>query len=343
MGFFCGENCAYYFGYISFRQHCIVFIMAGIARGDVSYSLSEEMKIGSVIGNIAKDLGLNLNSLSARKARIDAEGTRRKYCDINVNNGELTVLERIDREGLCGKKSVCILKQELVLENPLESHRININVQDVNDNSPVFKKGVVKLEIGESAVKGSRFLLEEAHDADIGTNSVQTYTVSRNEHFSLAVSFKTGGRISCELVLGKELDRELEKEVTLILTAVDGGTPPRSGTVAIHVTVLDANDNFYSAHVKENNKPGYSVCTIAATDPDWRQNGTVVYSLFTYNYDAYLTTGSRTSDFKFVSSYNDRTLPADLTLKKGKSVEDMLRCTGDELLSLNQVWLLAFF
>uniref|UniRef100_A0A3B1KK70 Cadherin domain-containing protein n=1 Tax=Astyanax mexicanus TaxID=7994 RepID=A0A3B1KK70_ASTMX len=199
-----------------------VFIMAGIARGDVSYSLSEEMKIGSVIGNIAKDLGLNLNSLSARKARIDAEGTRRKYCDINVNNGELT---------------------ELVLENPLESHRININWPDVNDNSPVFKKGVVKLEIGESAVKGSRFLLEEAHDADIGQIRFRTYTVSRNEHFSLAVSFKTGGRISCELVLGKELDRELEKEVTLILTAVDGGTPPRSGTVAIHVTVLDANDN----------------------------------------------------------------------------------------------------
>uniref|UniRef100_A0A3B1KCH9 Cadherin domain-containing protein n=1 Tax=Astyanax mexicanus TaxID=7994 RepID=A0A3B1KCH9_ASTMX len=220
-----------------------VFIMAGIARGDVSYSVPEEMKIGYVIGNIAKDLGLNLNSLSARKARIDGEGTRRKHCDINVYNGELTVSERIDREGLCGKKSVCILKQELVLENPLESHRININVQDVNDNSPVFKKGVVKLEIRESAVKGSRFLLEEAHDADIGTNSVQSYTLSINEHFSLAVSSKAGGWISCELMLDKELDRELEKEVTLTLTAVDGGTPPRSGTVTIHVTVLDANDN----------------------------------------------------------------------------------------------------
>uniref|UniRef100_A0A3B1JUU3 Cadherin domain-containing protein n=1 Tax=Astyanax mexicanus TaxID=7994 RepID=A0A3B1JUU3_ASTMX len=216
-----------------------MFIMANIAIGDVSYSLLEEMKRGAVIGNIAKDLGLNLNTLAARKARIDAEGTRRKYCDINANSGELTVSERIDRDGLCGRKSVCILKQELVLENPLESHRININVQDVNDNSPVFKKDVLKLDISEIALKGSRFLLEEAHDADIGTNSVQTYTLSRNEHFSLAVSSKTGGRISCELVLDEELDRELKKEVTLILTAVDGGTPPRSGTVTIHVTVLD--------------------------------------------------------------------------------------------------------
>ncbi|KAG7230317.1 hypothetical protein INR49_024421, partial [Caranx melampygus] len=39
----------------------------------------------------------------------------------------------------------------------------------------------------------------------------------------------------------------------------------------------------------------------------------------TYNYDAYLTTGSRTSDFKFVTSYNDNTLPADQTLKKSPS------------------------
>ncbi|KAE8285939.1 Protocadherin gamma-A2 [Larimichthys crocea] len=38
-----------------------------------------------------------------------------------------------------------------------------------------------------------------------------------------------------------------------------------------------------------------------------------------YNYDAYLTTGSRTSDFKFVTSYNDNTLPADQTLKKSPS------------------------
>ncbi|KAK2871262.1 hypothetical protein Q8A67_023789 [Cirrhinus molitorella] len=38
-----------------------------------------------------------------------------------------------------------------------------------------------------------------------------------------------------------------------------------------------------------------------------------------YNYDTYLTTGSRTSDFKFLSSYNENTLPAGGTLKSVKS------------------------
>ncbi len=40
-----------------------------------------------------------------------------------------------------------------------------------------------------------------------------------------------------------------------------------------------------------------------------------------YNYDAYLTTGSRTSDFKFVSSYNENTLPAGGTQKKENNIQ----------------------
>uniref|UniRef100_A0A3Q0T178 Cadherin domain-containing protein n=1 Tax=Amphilophus citrinellus TaxID=61819 RepID=A0A3Q0T178_AMPCI len=214
-----------------------------LSLGDVSYSVSEEMKRGSLIGNIAKDLGIDLGSLSARKARIDTEDNGVKYCSVNLNTGELIVQERIDREGLCAKKSSCVLKQELVLENPLELHRINIRVQDINDNSPQFKEESLKFEIRESAVKGARFLLGEAHDADIGENAVQSYSLQQNDHFTLDMNTNTGGRQYCELVLDKELDREDKKEIVLLLTAFDGGSPQRSGTVVIHVTVLDANDN----------------------------------------------------------------------------------------------------
>ncbi|XP_016426502.1 protocadherin beta-1-like [Sinocyclocheilus rhinocerous] len=270
--------------YFSLRAFLFSSIVLHTAYGDVRYSVPEEMKRGSVIGNIAKDLGLDVNTLSFRKARIDIEGNRKRYCDINLNTGELTVAERIDREGLCGKKALCVIKQELVLENPLESHRININVQDVNDNTPVFKKDIIKFEITESAVKGARFLLEEAHDADIGTNSVQTYNLGQNKYFELAVAAKATGKMYGELVLNKELDREQQQEVTLILTAVDGGTPPRLGTVAIHVTVLDANDNapvfsqaVYKVSLPENSPLDTVVVTVSATDADEGQNGEVTY------------------------------------------------------------------
>lgn len=127
---------------VIFIIHGFVFFMglsSHATNGDVTYSLPEEMKRGSVIGNIAKDMGMDGIKLSSRKARIDTEGNDKRYCDVNLSTGDLIIADRVDREGLCGKKASCVLKQELVLENPLELHRISLHVQDINDNSPQFK------------------------------------------------------------------------------------------------------------------------------------------------------------------------------------------------------------
>ncbi|XP_060904085.1 protocadherin gamma-A11-like isoform X10 [Labrus mixtus] len=261
----------------------IVFVLHPV-YGDVSYSIPEEMKRGSVIGNIAKDLGLESGTLSARTARIDTEDNSVKYCGVNLNTGDLIVHERIDREGLCAKRASCVLKQELVLENPLEVHRINIRVQDINDNSPQFKEESLTFEIHEMAAKGARFLLDEAHDGDIGENAVQGYSLQQNEHFKLNVKTKGSGRKYGELVLDKELDREDKRELMLLLTAFDGGSPRRSGTVVIHVIVLDANDNVpvfsqtvYKASLPENSPLDTLLITVSATDADEGLNGEITY------------------------------------------------------------------
>uniref|UniRef100_W5L9C4 Cadherin domain-containing protein n=1 Tax=Astyanax mexicanus TaxID=7994 RepID=W5L9C4_ASTMX len=224
------------------------------------YSFPEEMKRGSVIGNIAKDLGLDVKKLAARKARIDTQGIGKRYCDINLNTGELTVAERIDREEICGDELLCVLKIDLMLEQPLELHRVLLQVEDINDNAPVFSKDMITFEIQESADRGARYRVNEAHDADIGHN---TYV---------------------ELVLDKEIDRELEKEIKLILTALDGGTPPKSGSVTIHVKVMDANDNApvfsqtdYRYSLPENPPLGTIVVTVSATDADEGLYGKVTY------------------------------------------------------------------
>ncbi|XP_047209260.1 protocadherin beta-15-like isoform X32 [Girardinichthys multiradiatus] len=266
---------------------CYSFCLLHVAHGDMSYSFPEEMKRGSVIGNVAKDLGLQKGALSTRRARIDTEEIDKRYCDINLGNGELIVAERIDREELCGEKASCILKQEIVLENPLELHRISLNVQDVNDNSPHFNEKIISLEIQESADRGARFVIEEAHDADVGQNSVQQYSLEKNENLILATNGNT-----VELVLDKELDREKQKEINLLLTALDGGSPQRSGTVVIHVTVLDANDNapvfsqaVYEASLPENSPLDNVVVTVSATDADEGVNGDVTYDFGHVNED----------------------------------------------------------
>ncbi|XP_055799099.1 protocadherin beta-16-like isoform X1 [Salvelinus fontinalis] len=254
------------------------------SHGDINYSIPEEMKRGSLIGNIAKDLGLDAKRLSARDARLELDGSSRRYCDINADSADLIVAETIDREELCGPRVSCALKYELVLENPLELHRVTVQIQDINDNSPRFPSERIQLEIVESAVKGQRFPLNEAHDADIGLNAVQSYTLERNDHFVLAVHTNGDGGKYGELVLENELDREQQQEVTLLLTAVDGGTPQRSGTVVIHVTVLDSNDNIpvfsqdaYKVSLPENSPFDTVVATVSATDADEGHNGEVSY------------------------------------------------------------------
>nr|XP_049605105.1 protocadherin beta-15-like [Syngnathus scovelli] len=266
----------------SFHRLMYVFVVLAQMRlvdGDLSYSVPEEMKRSSVVGNIAKDLSVDPRTLSTRSARVNVAGTRKQYCEINLSTGDLITSERIDRESLCGKKPSCTIKMDLVLENPLELHRINIHIQDINDNSPKFKNNLIEMEIRESAEKGSRFSIEKAHDADIKENDVQRYILQRNENFILSVD---NSRV--ELVLEKKLDREKQNEMNLLLTALDGGSPQKSGTVVIHVTVLDANDNaplfsqgVYKASLPENSPPDTMVVKVSATDVDEGVNGEVTY------------------------------------------------------------------
>ncbi|XP_053372274.1 putative protocadherin beta-18 isoform X20 [Clarias gariepinus] len=261
-----------------------LFFNQNIVFGDLSYTVQEEMKHRYVIGNIAKDLNLDALKLSTRKARVETEDSGKRYVDINFNTGDLIVSETIDREKLCGLRPNCILNYELVLENPLELHRISLNVQDINDNAPKFLNERINLEIHESAVKGQRFRLDEAHDSDIGQNGVNGYALEKNDHFVLSVEGNTEKGKYAELVLEKELDREQQKDVHLILTAVDGGIPQRSGTAVIHITVLDANDNVpvfsqsvYKVTLAENAPIGSEVVTVSAEDADEGANGAVTY------------------------------------------------------------------
>ncbi|XP_042073149.1 protocadherin beta-15 isoform X2 [Haplochromis burtoni] len=265
---------------------CFFFLFDIIqyAHGDLSYSAHEELKRGSVIGNIAKDLGLDLGRLSARKPRVDLEGSERQYCGINQRSGDLFVAERIDREEHCGERPSCVLKFDLLLENPLELHRLSLQVQDINDNAPIFPKDIIKLEITESAAKGARYRINGAHDADVGQNSVQSYILQENAHFVFSIQTTSSGSKYGELVLDSELDREEKQEMKLLLTAMDGGSPRKSGTVVIHVIVLDANDNapvfteaVYRASIPENSPLKTPVIRVNASDADEGVNGEVTY------------------------------------------------------------------
>nr|XP_057919298.1 protocadherin gamma-A3-like isoform X6 [Doryrhamphus excisus] len=255
--------------------------------GQIRYSIPEEMKKGSVIGNVAQDLGLDVKRLRSGRARILTEDNI-QYAELKTDKGLLVVNDRIDREQLCGDVTPCSFSFEVILENPIELHRIIVEVLDINDHAPVFahKDKALALEISESATVGVRFPLQGAVDQDVGQNALQNYILSPNDNFILNQHANPDGSKYVEMVLQKPLDRERHPRLSLKLIAVDGGTPQRSGTVNIEINVLDANDNepvfnqsTYKATVMENAMKGTSIITVNATDADSGSYGLITYSL----------------------------------------------------------------
>ncbi|XP_063784902.1 protocadherin gamma-B1-like isoform X24 [Pseudophryne corroboree] len=252
--------------------------------GQIHYSIVEEMRKDSVIANIAEDLGLDIKHLSSRKLRIVSRVSE-KYFYVNVENGNLYIKDRIDRETLCETEATCFLTFDAVVENPFNIFKIKVEIQDVNDNYPHFFHNTIILAILELTSPGARFVLQNAEDPDIGINSVQTYSLSDNQYFTLNTKSRADGSKFPELVLEKPLDRETQNVHELILSALDGGNQVKSGTALVKIIVTDANDNtptftqdMYKVTIKENIPINSTVVVLNATDRDEGINAEITYS-----------------------------------------------------------------
>ncbi|XP_068571561.1 protocadherin alpha-8-like [Cebidichthys violaceus] len=268
-----------------FAFHLALLLFVGIrASAEIRYSIPEEVQDGTVVGNVAKDLGLDITSLFGRRFRVVSE-SKDEFFEVNQNNGALYVHKKIDREELCHGAGACLMELKVIVENPLEIHYVVVEITDVNDHSPSFPERQQIFEIFEQTLPGRRFQLHTARDPDAGSNSIRTYTLTANNHFEVDIRQSDEDKIPF-LVLKKSLDREQKNKHTLFVTAVDGGKPPKSGTLNVSIVVLDSNDNrpmfsqeIYQIEIQENVPIGTSVFIMNATDPDEGTNSEIEYSL----------------------------------------------------------------
>ncbi|XP_052313232.1 protocadherin gamma-C5-like isoform X7 [Oncorhynchus keta] len=296
------------------------FVLWNTIEAQTRYTIPEELDVGSVVGNIAKDLGFDIAKISDRKLRI-APGAGKQYFAVDLGKGELIVNERIDRESLCGQSASCLLPLQVIIEDPLQFYRVEVEILDINDNSPLFMSGENTIKVPESTLLGVRFRLETAQDHDVGINYLRSYSLNKNDFFALNVKNNKDGTKVAELVLEKTVDREQQPVHNLILTAVDGGTPARSGTTHVTVMVIDINDNapsfdqdLYEIQLSENAVPGTLVLTVRANDLDEGPNSKIEYSfeshtaesiqkLFVINEDTGAITLSDALDYEKSHSY----------------------------------------
>ncbi|XP_037095673.1 protocadherin-8 [Syngnathus acus] len=264
------------------------FFCASLARTEgntIRYQCNEEEPAGTVIGNLAKDMSLNPPHSSRTNFRMMRQFND-SFIRVRESDGQLSVGERMDRERMCRHTPQCLVTFDVVNFSK-ERYRlihVEVEVKDINDNSPEFPSAESVVEISENAAVGSHIPLDPAVDADVGSNYIQSYQISVNSHFTIDVLLRADGVKYAELVLMKELDREKQASLPLDLTATDGGNPSRSGLTKITVRVTDFNDNSpvfdqnsFSVSLPEDAPVGSVILDLNAVDADEGPNGEVVY------------------------------------------------------------------
>ncbi|XP_063731739.1 protocadherin-19 isoform X4 [Eleginops maclovinus] len=266
----------------------LLFWVGAEAVINLKYGINEEMKPGSVIGNVTKDAlkqGFQI-ALQPPYLRVISNSEPR-WVELSPA-GILTTQMKIDRDIVCRQNPKCIISLE-VMSNSMEICVIKVEIEDLNDNAPRFPTSHIDIEISENASPGTRFPLEGASDPDSGIFGVQSYSITPNELFGLEIKTRGDGSKIAELVVQKSLDRETQSHYSYEISAEDGGDPPKIGAVQLNIKVIDSNDNnpvfdepVYTVNVMENSPINTLVIDLNATDPDEGTNGEVVYSFNSY-------------------------------------------------------------
>ncbi|KAK1800270.1 hypothetical protein P4O66_000306 [Electrophorus voltai] len=244
---------------IEWNQQGDTELLSELVTGQIRYSIPEEMPVGSFVGSLATDLGLEPKRLIAGKARVFAAGGS-EYVGLDRENGQLVVKERIDREQMCGEISACSVSFEVILDNPMELYRITVDILDINDNSPVFPKSDITLEINQNdnapqvlyPVQTGGSLVAEivprsadvgylvtkvvAVDVDSGQNAWLSYKLQKATDRAL---FEVGPQNGEIRTVRQVTDKDAVKQ-KLTVVVEDNGQPSRSAVVNINVAVADS-------------------------------------------------------------------------------------------------------
>uniref|UniRef100_A0A9J8ADP7 FAT atypical cadherin 2 n=1 Tax=Cyprinus carpio carpio TaxID=630221 RepID=A0A9J8ADP7_CYPCA len=196
------------------------------------------------------------------------EDNASRFFNIDFKTGVLSVTDFLDFE--TQTKHILTVRATDSVTGTFTEAKVEIDVEDINDNAPVFQTLSYVADVSEGLSIGTSVLQVSAVDRDSGRNSDMTYQLVDKEKNVFEIDPLSG-----ILVTSQVLDYETSQQFTLKVKATDKGTPPLSGEAQIIVNVIDVNDNppdfsepSYRASLDEKATCGHIVIKVQASDPD---------------------------------------------------------------------------
>ncbi|KAA0709619.1 Cadherin-related family member 2 [Triplophysa tibetana] len=218
------------------------------------------------------------------------QGPNAIYFDVNKQNGEVKIKNRLDRE------TNDLFPVEIAVNDGVYPRNVTklvyIAVQDANDNAPIFLNIPYNSEVPENTAVGTTIFTATAIDADAGLASTVTYTIDQVVPNDAHELFSISGTTGHVVLMGPLNFTEKSPFYQIRVKAMDGGGPLddtnvfQSTEVTAFITIKDVPDmdpQFLNlpnmVTIDENSPVDTPVFPVKARDPDTGINDPIRYSI----------------------------------------------------------------
>ena len=199
---------------------------------------------------------------------------------VNISTGEISFSQRPDYE-VSPHYELRVIAMNTNDENLRAFATLIIDLEDLNDNAPMFSEQTDPIEVSENRFSGITVVRVVAEDLDSGSNARVQYELSQGALEYFTIDSQTG-----IIRTRMTFDREINSSFELSVTATDSGIPPLSSNTSLSVIIADINDNppvfsqdNYTVIVPEGVDIGSVIQTIRAEDADEGTNAEITIRL----------------------------------------------------------------
>lgn len=215
-----------------------------------------------------------------------SEGDPFKQFSIDFNTGVIHVIQPLDFETHPAYK--LNVRATDSLTGAHSEVFVDIILEDVNDNAPVFLSKSYYANISEASVIGTSVLQVNAKDSDTGNNQEVFFQLVEEKEKSS--DYFTVDRDTGVITTAQILDHEEIQQHKLRVRVVDGGVPALSSDVTVTIDVTDLNDNAptfseltYKSTVSELAPRGHFITQVQASDADSSDSNNLEFSIISGN------------------------------------------------------------